>query len=328
MKTDGAILEKFAPLPGFLSVREVDFRAPGPGEIAVEMLAAPINPADLNIIEGAYGDLPELPDVIGNEGAGRVVAVGEDVSEISEGDLVAVLRRGTWVRRAVFPAADVFRLPPSVEPFQAAMLAVNPPTALLMLERFVELSDGDWVVQNAANSAVGRSVIQIAKARGLRTLNIVRREELFPELRALGADIVVTEETDLRKKARELTGGAPVRLALNAVGGQSALNIANALTQGGTHITYGGMAKQPLKVPNGLLIFKDLAFRGFWLTRWKTTASASEQASVFGKLSDLLADGRLSLPVHAIYPLAEIPKAIAEATSERRTGKVLIDLQN
>ena len=326
MKTEGAVLESFGPPPGGLVVREVDVAEPAAGQVLLEMLAAAVNPADLNIIEGAYGELPELPAVIGNEGCGRVLAVGEGTRGFSAGDLVAVLRRGTWARHAVFSTEDLVRLPSGVDPLQAAMLAVNPPTALLMLERFVDMKAGSWVVQNAANSAVGRSVIQIARARGLRTLNVVRRAELIPELQALGGDAVVTEETDLRKAGRDLTGGQPVLLALNAVGGQSALNIANALAPGGYHITYGGMARQPLKVPNGLLIFKDLSFRGFWLTRWKAVADAAEQEFVFNRLSGWLADGSLSLPVHATFPLDEIPAAVAEAAAAHRSGKVLIDL--
>ncbi len=118
------------------------------------------------------------------------------------------------------------------------------------------------MVQNAANSAVGRSVIQIARARGLKTLNVVRRPELIDELKALGADVVVTEDTDLRTSVEELCGGSRPRLALNAVGGASALNLANALADRGTHVTYGAMGRQPLKIPNGLLIFREITFRG------------------------------------------------------------------
>lgn len=291
------------------------------------MVAAPVNPADINIVEGQYGELPDLPAVIGNEGAGRVVALGPDVSGFAEGDLVALLRRGTWAHRVTLPASDVFKLPRDLDPLQASMMAVNPPTALLMLQGFAALNEGDWVVQNAANSAVGQSVIQIAKARGLRTLNVVRREELIGALEALGADVVVTESIDLRKATKSLCGGNLARLGLNAVGGASALNIANALEPGSTLVTYGGMARQPLKIPNGLLIFKDLRFAGFWLSRWKASSDKEARERVFQQLAEWARTGALTLPVQSTHPLENIQEALAEAAQPSRRGKVLIDLR-
>jgi NADPH:quinone reductase-like Zn-dependent oxidoreductase len=295
------------------------------GMVSVQMIAAPVNPADLNIIEGKYGELPGLPAIPGSEGVGRVVAVGAGVKEISAGDLVAVIRRGTWSEHLTVGANDVFVLPDSIDPLQAAMLGVNPPTALLMLESLPDLKPGEWVVQNAANSGVGRSVIQIAKARGLRTLNIVRREELVAELTQLGADCVVTEETDLRTAAKDLCGGCLPRLGLNAVGGASALNLANGLAKGGHLITYGAMGRQPLKIPNGLLIFKNLTFSGFWLTRWKSQSSREEQNRVFSELGKMLADQKLHIAIHRTFPASQINEALAEAATEKRQGKVLLD---
>jgi mitochondrial enoyl-[acyl-carrier protein] reductase / trans-2-enoyl-CoA reductase len=317
-----AVLREF----GTASVGDWPVAPPGRGEVRVAMLAAPVNPADLNIIEGQYGELPGLPAVIGNEGAGRVAAVGEGVAGLSPGDLVAVLRRGTWARNITLPADDLFKLPGELDPWQASMMGVNPPTALLMLRGFVNCQPGDWVVQNAANSAVGRAVIQIARARGLRTLNVVRRKELFDELAGLGADRVVTEETDLRKETKALCDGARPRLALNAVGGQSALNIANALAPGSTLVTFGGMARQPLKIPNSLLIFKDLRFTGFWLTRWKSHASAEEKSAVFSDLANLSLTGNLRIAIHQTYPLEELTAALEAAAAPSRKGKILLDL--
>lgn len=320
-----AVLHCFGPASESLRVELRTVSAPGPDEIRVAMLAAPINPADLNIIEGKYGELPDLPAVIGNEGAGRVVETGKAVSGFSPGDLVVILRRGTWAQEITVPAAEAVKVPSGLDPQQAAMLAVNPPTALLMLRQFAALRPGDWVAQNAANSAVGRCVIQIARRLSLRTLNLVRRAELKSELLALGADVVVTEETDLRKETQILCGGALPKLGLNAVGGSSALNLANALAPGSPLITYGAMSLQPLKIPNGLLIFKDLAFRGFWLTRWKAQAAAAEREAVFGELAQMMAEGALRIPVHRVLPLERIHEALAEAGSGSRSGKVLLD---
>ena len=320
-----ARLHAFGKAAEVLRVEEVPAPPPGPGELLVKMLAAPVNPADLNIIEGKYGELPDLPAVIGNEGVGRVVAVGGGVSGFAPGDLVLPMCRGTWTQNLLASARDAILLPAGLDVHQAAMLTVNPPSAWGLLQDFVKLNAGDWIVQNAANSAVGRSVIQIARARGGKTLNVVRRPELIDELRAIGADRVVLEDCDLRSQIGEFCDRRPC-LGLNAVGGASALNLANALADEGTLVTYGAMGRQPLKIPNGLLIFRNLHFRGFWLNRWKDKSPAPAIKEMFSTLAGLVARGELVLPVHRVYPLTELVEAVEEAGRESRAGKVLLDL--
>lgn len=318
----------FGEKPPAVRVEDIPPSEPAPGEVLVKMLAAPVNPADLNVVEGTYGELPSLPSTIGNEGCGEILALGAGVEHFRIGQKVLPLAFGTWTRELVVPAENVIPLPDGLDSRQAAMLAVNPATAWRLLHDFVPLERGDWIVQNAANSGVGRAVIQLARHLGLRTLNVVRRPELLEELLALGADAVVTEETDLRREARQLCGGSLPRLALNAVGGASALNIANALASGSTHITFGAMGRQPLKIPNGLLIFQNLVFRGFWLRRWKETADAAEIQSTYAALADLLARGVLHTPVARVLPLSDAASALAAASEDKRPGKILLDLQN
>lgn len=310
-----------------LRVDEIMVPEPAEGELLLDMLMATVNPADLNIIEGKYGELPELPAIIGNEGVGRVRALGPGVEGFAVGDLVLPMRRGTWTQVMVTAAEDAVRLPADMDPAQAAMMSVNPPSAAAMLEDFVALNPGDWVVQNVANSAVGRSVIQIARARGWKTLNVVRRPEVVGELHALGADVVVLEDVDLRGEVKTLCGSARPRLALNAVGGASALNLANALADGGTMVTYGAMGRQPLKIPNGLLIFRRLTFCGFWLKHWREETPQVRQEAVMAELAGLSVSGRLQMPVHRVFPLSEVGAAVAEAVGEKRAGKVLLDLR-
>jgi trans-2-enoyl-CoA reductase len=291
------------------------------------MLAAPINPADLNVIEGTYGELPPLPATIGNEGCGEILALGAGVENLRIGEKVLPLAFGTWTRELLLPAENAIPLPDDIDIRQAAMLAVNPATAWRLLHDFIPLQPGDWIVQNAANSGVGRAVIQVARHLGLRTLNVVRRPELLDELLALGGDVVVTEETDLRREARQLCGGALPKLGLNAVGGASALNIANALAPASPHITYGAMGRQPLKIPNGLLIFQNLAFQGFWLRRWKDHAPVAEIQSTYTTLASLLHRGLLHTPVDSVFPLTEVSAALAAAAQDKRPGKILLDHQ-
>ena len=317
-------LAAFGSNPPALTVENVPELELGADEVLVRMFAAPINPADLNVIEGTYGELPSLPCTIGNEGVGVVERVGSSVSGFAVGRTVLPLAFGTWAEQMVVPAESLVALPEGLDPLQAAMLTVNPATAWRMLHDFVPLQPGDWIVQNAANSGVGRAVIQLAKALGLRTLNVVRRAELVGELLQMGADVVVTEDANLRAEASALCGGELPKLALNAVGGASALNVANALGAGSPHVTYGAMGRQPLKIPNGLLIFKNISFRGFWLRRWKETTSLAEVRSTYEKLAAYLAAGVLHTPVHKVFPLDRALEAIAEASQEKRTGKVLL----
>jgi trans-2-enoyl-CoA reductase len=249
------------------------------------------------------------------------------VENLRIGQKALPLAFGTWTSELILPAKNAIPLPDDIDIHQASMLTVNPATAWRLLHDFASLQPGDWIAQNAANSGVGRAVIQLAHHLGFRTLNVVRRPELLDELRALGGDVVVTEEVDLRCEARALCGSTLPKLGLNSVGGSSALNIANALALGSPHVTIGAMARQPLKIPNGLLIFQNLAFRGFWLRRWKETASAAEIQSTYATLADLLHRGILHTPVQQVLPLSEAPAALTAAMQDKRTGKILLDLQ-
>jgi trans-2-enoyl-CoA reductase len=310
--------------PPDLRVEEVCLLEPAAGEVLVRMLAAPINPADVNVIEGTYGELPTLPCTIGNEGVGVVERVGSAVQGVSVGQTVLPLAFGTWAEKMVVPVSSLVALSDGLNPLQAAMLTVNPVTAWRMIHDFAVLQPGDWIVQNAANSGVGRAVIQLARALEIRTLNVVRRPELIDELLAIGADVVVTEEMNLRAETLALCGGVLPKLGLNAVGGASALQIANALCAGAPLVTYGAMSRQPLKIPNGLLIFKNISFQGFWLRRWKESASFTELKATYEKLAAYLAVGVLCTPVHKVFPLEQVLEAVAEATHDRRAGKVLL----
>jgi len=303
---------------------EVVLPPPGPGEARVRMICTPVNPSDLNMLEGKYGEARPLPDTPGNEGLGEVTAVGEGVGAELVGRNVLVGREA-WRSRGNWPVADLIAVPPGLDDRRACMLRVNPPTAWLMLHRFADLDRGAWVVQNAATSGVGRAVIEIAKAEGWKTLNVVRRAEAAPELQALGADAVAVDGPELAEQARALLCGARPRLGLNAVGGAAATRLAGLLSDGAPLVTFGAMSREALKVPNGFLIFRDLDFRGFWLTRWWREAGGAERADVYGAVFRLAAAGAFAPRVAAEFPLAEVKQAVA-ASASGVAGKVLLRL--
>lgn len=304
-----------------VQVDELTAAGPGPGEARVRMLWAPVNPADLNMLEGRYGEARALPDVPGNEGCGRVVAVGSGVDE-SWIDRHVLVDSMAWREEGNWPVASLVAVPAGLDARQACVLRVNPPTAWRLLHDFADLRAGDWIVQNAATSAVGRAVIEIAAHCGWQTLNVVRRPEVAEELRALGADAVVVDGEEVAAQASSVLGGAPPRLALNAVGGVSATRLAGLLAPGGTLVTYGAMSKEALKIPNGFLIFRDLGFRGFWLTRWLREATAVDRDAMFGEIFRLAAAGCFAPRVAAEFPLAEASAAVARAA--QGGGKVLL----
>jgi len=308
-----------------VQVDDVTLASPGPGEVAVAMLYAPINPADLNMLEGKYGEARPLPDVPGNEGVGEVVSLGEGVASDWLGRRVLVDREA-WREAGNWKVGELLPVPGELDPRQASMLRVNPPTAWRMLNDFATLQPGEWIVQNAASSGVGRAVIEIARHRGWKTLSFVRRPEIAPELLALGADAVVVDGPEVAAEARAALAGAAPKLGLNAVGGASATRVAGMLAAGGTLVTYGAMSKEALKLPNGFLIFRDLSFRGFWLTRWLRGADACAREEMFGQIFRLASEELFAPRVAAELPLARIKEAVALASGGGGGGKVLLRL--
>jgi len=321
-----AVYETHGNPPDVLRVESRPWPAPAAGEAVVKMRAAPINPADLNQIEGKYPIRAELPATPGFEGAGVVVEIAPGASSIPEGALVILPHNvGTWRDAVAVKADELVVVPAGIEPVHAAMLKINPMTALRLLRDYVQLQKGDWLIQNAANSAAGRAVIQIAHELGYKTVNVVRRAELIDELQAEGGDAVLIDGEKLRDEVKAATSGAPIRLGLNAVGGDSALRLANCLAAGSTMVTYGAMSLQPLKIPNGLLIFKDLRFRGIWINKWYDNATKQERTEAFEALFGMAKRGLLKTKVEKAYPLGEAKAAVTHAAQGKRSGKIIFE---
>jgi mitochondrial enoyl-[acyl-carrier protein] reductase / trans-2-enoyl-CoA reductase len=325
---NAAVYEKHGNPADVLHVETRPWPTPAANEAVVKMCAAPINPADLNQTEGKYPVRPELPATPGFEGAGVVVELGGGVTGLTTGALVILPHNiGTWREAVAAKADELVVVPDGIEPVQAAMLKINPLTAWRLLHDYVDLQKGDWLIQNAANSAAGRDVIQIARELGYKTANVVRRAELVNELRAEGGDVVLIDGENLRQEVKNATGGASIRLGLNSVGGDSALRLANCLAPSGTLVSFGAMSLQPLKIPTGLLIFKDLRFRGIWINKWYDNATPSERIETFRPIFEMARRGLLQTKVEKAYPLSEVKAAVTHAAQGKRSGKIIVEFE-
>lgn len=307
-----------------LKLEKIDQPEPKAGEVRVRLEASSINPSDYGMIGGSYGRLRELPAVGGREGVGTVEALGEGVESVGVGTRVRFPGDdGAWQVSACAAANELLVVSSDVPVEQAAISFINPPTAYCLLKKIVDLQPGAWILQNAGNSAVGLSVIQMAKAFGLKTISQVRRDELIEPLQALGADHVVMEGTGWAKSVREITGGSPVRLALNSIGGESATDQIKALSDGGTQVTFGGMVGDKVRFPTRFLIFNDVRMVGFWWDRFARRLGPDGVRDVMQAIYAMMADGTLSLPIESQYSFSEYELAIRHA-NQPRLGKVLL----
>lgn len=309
-----------------LRVEEVERPEPGAGQVLVRVRARPVNPSDVLTVRGLYGALPALPATPGLEGMGEVAALGEGVARLREGQRVIPLGvAGTWAEYVVAPAAQLVPVPDAVSDQTAAQFVVNPLTAWIMTVDELALRPGEWLIQTAAGSTLGRVVLQIAKQRGFRTINVVRRREQAEELLALGADACVsTDEEDLAERVKEIAGREGVTKAIDAVGGETGAAVMRALGRGGVMLVYGLLSGMPTPVDGGRMIFTTTTLRGFWLGEWFRSAAPERQQATVGEMLRAMATQEIVPPVEAEYPLAEVLAAVAHSERPGRSGKVLL----
>ena len=298
---------------------------PGAGEVRVRNSVMTINPADLLSMEGRYGsEIRSLPATPGMGAYGVVDAIGRCVTRLAVGDAVLPVGTGLWADTVILKEGMALKAPFGVDPEQAALMRANPGTAYLMLTDIVRLQPGDWVVQNAANSNVGRMVIRFAREMGLHTANIVRRNDVAEALKADGADAVIVDEgQDVAAAIAQVVQALP-KLALDAVGGKMTSALGSVLANRGTVVTYGLLSGQPSEVNARDTVFRDIRLRGFWLFDWYQTAPLDKIRALHEFLEKKLTQGMLQTDIDARYPLAQVKVAVAHAARGGRNGKILL----
>jgi NADPH:quinone reductase-like Zn-dependent oxidoreductase len=300
----------------------------GQEDVLVSMEAASINPSDFLLVRGIYGVRPAVPFSVGAEGVGRITRTGSKVDVALRGKRVLILptlEQGTWADQVVVPARNLVPMSDEADPLQLAMIGINPATAYLLLNRYVSLMPGDWIGQTAANSAMGQYTIKLAKLAGVKTLNVVRREEAAEQVRQFGGDRVVLQGDNLHKDIEQALGGKKLSLVLDMVGGTPVGELARSLKTGGSIVTYALLSGQLPAISPKDFIYLGLSHHGFWLVNWIANAPRTEIQEIYQKLGDLVADGSLSAAVEHAYPLEQFKEAFKQSLKSNRSGKILFE---
>jgi len=298
----------------------------GQEDVLISIEAAPINPSDFLYVRGMYGVQPAFPSPVGAEGVGRVAKIGPKVDVALQGKRVLIIptyEQGTWADQVVVPVRNIVPMSDEADPLQLSMIGINPVTAYLLLNRYASLMPGDWIGQTAANAAMGQYIIALAKLAGVKTLNVVRREEAAERVRQWGGDRVVLQGDNLHKDIEEALNGKKLSLVLDTVGGTPVGELAKSLKTGGSIVVYAMQGGQFPAIPPKDLIYRGLSLHGFWLINWIRNAPRTEIQEIYQKLGDLVADGSLSAAVEHVYPLEQFKEAFEQSLKSNRSGKIL-----
>lgn len=314
--------------PDVVEVVDMETALVGPGDALIDVEAAAINPPHLLTLAGGYGVQPELPAVPGGEGVGKVVEVGAAVTNVQPGDrvMIPLYAGGCWRQQIVVPAERVtVTFPPEGDPTQMSMIMANPPAAWQLLKTVVDLKPSDWVIQNAANSAVGNYLMQLANIYGYHTVNVVRRDGLEDQITESNGDICIVDGPDLGPRVKAATGGAEIKLAVDAVAGEATQRLADSLADDGVIVSYGLLSGEPCQLSPKDIIFRNLRLQGMWTSKWLQGRGSTPElrAAVYEELRGYILEGRMFARIEATYPLVQIKEAVTHAMNQR-DGKVLI----
>jgi NADPH:quinone reductase-like Zn-dependent oxidoreductase len=325
-----AVFESFGEPSEVLRVREVQDPTPGPGEVRVRMMLSPINPSDLLVVLGQYGVLPTLPATPGFEGVGIVDEIGPGLlGRLVKGKRVVVInsRGGNWADFAVIPARQARPVPDDIPDEQAATYFVNPATVIAMTRHILAVPKGEWLLQSAAGSTLGRMIILLGRHDGFKTLNVVRRREAIDELKSLGGDAVISSaDGPIDEQVRRITGGEGVRYAVDPVGGETGTGVFRSLAESGRLLLYGTLSGEPIQVDPRLVISGRRVIQGFWLGHWLRERSIPAALLLFREIAALIRQGVLRSEVSGVYPLDDVKSAVERAGIVGRRGKILLRL--
>lgn len=301
-------------------------KPPSDWEVTIDIMATPVNPSDVSILRGQYGKLPSrFPATTGLEASARVVEAGSRVDTFKPGDRVIVLSNNNWAQRRNVPATGLHKIPDWLSYEQASMVKVNAICALVMLNRFgADLQRGDYIVQNAPLSAVGRMVSVVARDAGYKTVNLVRGEQSLAEIKTRDGDLAIVDDEHAAAMVANATDSAPIGLGLDAVAGDATSRIADCLEVGAPLVNYGMLSGQACQLRADQTIFRDIRLRGFWLLKTLGAMTVAERAQLFDQALGIIGKHKIEFSVYQRYPLEQIADAIEASETHARRGKVLL----
>jgi NADPH:quinone reductase len=324
------VFDRFGEPGDVLRVAEVPTPEPGPGKVRVKMIATPVNPSELMVVRGRYGVLPELPATPGFEGVGVVDKAGPGfLGKMVVGKRVTVINSagGNWAEYAVIPAKQARPVAADIPDDQVASFFVNPATVLAMVRHVLAVPKGEWLLQSAAGSALGKMVIRLCKNDGIKTINVVRRREAMEELKALGGDVVLSSaDGPIDDQVRAVTGGLGVKYAIDPVGGETGTQVFQSLAGDARMLVYGTLSGEPIRIDPRLMIAGKRTVQGFWLGHWMLERSIPSSLLLFREIAAQIRTGVLSTEVGGRFPLDAIHEAAREAEAVGKPGKILLTL--
>jgi NADPH:quinone reductase-like Zn-dependent oxidoreductase len=317
--------DSFGDPAELLHLGESPLPEPGKGQVRVRTILSPIHHHDLWTVRGTYGLKPPLPAIGGSEAVGVVDAVGDGVDAALVGKRVAAAGvYGAWAEYFVAAAAGVLPMPDAIGDEAAAQLVAMPFSAIALLE-FLNVKAGDWIIQNTANGAVGRTLALLARSRGVHTINLVRRDAGVAELAAAGIDNAVsTEDAAWKDKVRAIAGGQPIRAAVDSIGGKSTDDLADVLGEDGLLVSFGAVTGSPIEISSGSVIFKQLTLKGFWGNRIIAAMPGEQRRRLMGELVTLVAKGDIPLKAQAVFGFDDVVAAVHATLAPGKTGKVML----
>lgn len=320
-----ALHSSFGDPATVLAAGDADLPVPGPGEVRIRTVLAPIHNHDLWTVRGQYGYKPTLPAIGGSEGLGTIDALGDGVQGLQIGQRVAAASvHGTWAEAFIAPARMVIPMPEAIADETAAQLIAMPLSALMLLE-YLQVEPGQWIVQNTANGAVGKTLAMLAAARGIPVVNLVRRDAGVQEMAALGiANVFSTASDGWKDAVRAVLGDAGATAAVDSVGGAAAGDLVGLLGDGGTLVSFGSMTGEPMQIPSGDVIFKQATVKGFWGSKVSQAMAVEDKRRLVGELLQRAASGELKLPVEGVFALDDVAAAVTASGKPGRGGKVLL----
>jgi NADPH:quinone reductase-like Zn-dependent oxidoreductase len=321
-----AIHDTFGEPADVLETKAINTPEPAAGEVRIKTLLSPIHNHDLWTIRGNYGYKPELPGAIGgSEAVGTIDAVGDGVDAELIGQRVSIAGvHGTWADYFIAPAGGVLPLPATISDTMGAQLIAMPFSVISLLD-MLQAEKGDWIIQTAANGAVGKIMAVLAKSRGINLLNLVRRDEAVTELTSMGIDNVLsTSDADWKSKAQALVGKAGAVSAIDSVGGDLASDLTDLLGSNGELVVFGTATGAPLELSSGTLIMKQITVKGFWGSKVGSDMDPALRMQLITELVTLAAKGELTLEDGGVYGLDQLSDAMTAALTPGRAGKVML----